>query len=194
MCEYVVACMRPAACMSDRVLEVYVADYELARPCVDASEGATKFTFANACKHDKDLRARVSDGSTLPISAWNEKIFPAMKRIVRQVMSCYHFTPEAHVATAHYKDLYGSKRPPPKPPLPSPEQGELQIMGWDFMLDEDYNTWLIEANAYATLKQNPANEIDVENKTQLAHDIFTLIVDPIVNGTNPEPGRLQQVI
>ena len=95
--------------------------------------------------------------------------------------------------TKHYKDIY-VKPPIPKPPIPGKELGELAIMGWDFMVDENHRTWMIEANAYATLKHNPKNSIDTANKKQLAEDIYSLLIAPIMDGVAPNPGRLRQVI
>lgn len=112
------------------------------RPCLEASEGAAKLTWNNACQHDVDLRARVSDGSTVPKAVWDKNILPDMKAAVAKVMSCYRFTPKEHVKTAQYKDLYENKAAP-RLPVPAIDMGELQIMGWDFMVGSPCETCVI---------------------------------------------------
>jgi len=185
--------MRPGL-VAKRQLEVYLAPYELTRPCLEPCGTAdSKCSWNNACQHDVDLRARVSDGSTIPKDKWDRVLWPAMKESVRRVMNCWHFSSKEQVRTAHYKDIYADWSMKPTPPVPGTDLGEVQIMGWDYMVDESYRLWLIEANAYATLKHNPKVSTDVENKTQLAKDIYSLLIGPIIYGDEPDPGRLCRI-
>ena len=83
-----------------------------------------------------EVRARVSDGSTVPKAVWDKNILPDMKAAVAKVMSCYRFTPKEHMQTAQYKDLYENKAAP-RLAVPAKDMGELQIMGWDFMVGSE---------------------------------------------------------
>jgi hypothetical protein len=142
----------------------------------------------------------LADSKTLPGSI---RMCPLkdIKQIVKKVLKCFHFLPQMatakngnfHNKSPQYKDHFGRVTNKPTRDFPVKEQGRLMVGGWDFMVDRDFRTWLLEVNAICNLKNASACELDTTCKRLLAADIYTLLIDPTVNGSVPSAIHLQRL-
>eukprot|EP00656_Telonema_subtile_P008384 TRINITY_DN13913_c0_g1_i3.p1 TRINITY_DN13913_c0_g1~~TRINITY_DN13913_c0_g1_i3.p1 ORF type:complete len:131 (+),score=31.34 TRINITY_DN13913_c0_g1_i3:250-642(+) len=125
---------------------------------------------------------------------YDQKVLPQMIDIVKRSFRTFHLSGESVEQSPEYDAFYGHWGQKPKPILASAEQGQLGVMGLDFMLDEDLKVWLIEVNANCNLSHTLSSDVDMRNKRQLAQDVFSLVIDPLVSGATPDPGMLQRVL
>lgn len=212
---YVVACTRPAPNLEDRELEVYLSSNSIVRPNeAPMTEGTSTDPNMVVDCSSPSLYCRI-DETDIPHPIWEERIIPQIKTIISRFFSCVTLSKAGHqMQTAAFRRFcngwwrqLSTNTPVPgdMSPVPTrPDQGEVGIMGWDIMVDEDYRVWLIEINAVCNLqirsgenskgtRAGESSHIDTFNKQKLAEDLYSLLIGPIMDGDVPESGALERV-
>jgi hypothetical protein len=65
------------------------------------------------------------------------------------------------------------------------------IMGLDFILDKEFNPYLIEINTYLNLA--PGTEVVTDINTKMLEDFVTLYLEPKINNTQPRLGNWELI-
>jgi hypothetical protein len=71
---------------------------------------------------------------------------------------------------------------------PNKRKNVFELFGFDFMIDEDFRTWLIEVNTNPYL--GTPNAYMEQLMPRMLDDMFRIVVDPILEpGYVPDPHR-----
>jgi hypothetical protein len=187
---YVLAVVRPLTDDSptvmdkDREVEVYVSELEIARP-QKAAFDPNSIDPASQFEDSNTLYTSVSDGTNYPVERWRESQFPQIKSSVKAIMSNFTLVdPDKLVRSDAYQSHFASdiKKDANPVPVALGTSGRINVLGFDFMFDEDDKPWLIEINGICNLRHSANSARDTFNKTQLASAVYDLVLAPCFMG------------
>ena len=134
----------------------------------DSTDGAAQWADTT------NLYCSLSDGSEQPVERWVERQFPRMKEAVGKIWGAFTVLHESRKALAEapgYREHHKRQIKCGNNPVPTAlaeGEGRLQVMGFDFMIDDDDRPWLLEINSVCNLKTSATCALDLKVKRNLA--------------------------